>query len=118
MHSADDALVFYLPAEAAKILRCSEWWIKEQARKGLIPHCWIGGGYKFTPEHLKAIARIYERGNSGFEPAHESQPTARRSANRKSRHASNTPSESSESVQLTARVPPRARRASGGPEAA
>lgn len=42
------------------MLRCSEWWVKEQARKRRIPYCWIGGSYRFTPEHVAEIARLFE----------------------------------------------------------
>jgi hypothetical protein len=42
------------------MLRCSQWWVKEQARQRRIPYCWIGGGYRFTPEHVAEIARLFE----------------------------------------------------------
>ncbi|MFI5906211.1 helix-turn-helix domain-containing protein [Dactylosporangium sp. NPDC051541] len=48
------------PAEVAKILGCSEWWVKEQARKRRIPFAWIGGSYRFTDEHLAEIIRLFE----------------------------------------------------------
>ena len=51
---------FYRPAEVAALLHCSEWWIKEQARRRRIPYCWIGGGYRFTPEHVAEIGRLFE----------------------------------------------------------
>jgi hypothetical protein len=51
---------FYRPAEVAKLLHCSEWWIKEQARKRRIPFCWIGGSYLFTDDHVAEIVRIFE----------------------------------------------------------
>ena len=38
---------YYRAAEVAEMLHCSEWWIKEQARKGRIPYSWIGGSYLF-----------------------------------------------------------------------
>jgi len=44
----------------ARILGCSEWWVKEQARRRRIPYCWIGGSYRFTNEHMTEIARIFE----------------------------------------------------------
>lgn len=49
----------YRPGEVAKRLRCSEWWVKEQARKRRIPYSWIGGSYRFTEEHIKEIIRIF-----------------------------------------------------------
>ena len=42
------------------MLRCSEWWVKEQARRRRIPFCWIGGSYLFTEEHIAAILRLFE----------------------------------------------------------
>ena len=41
-------------------LRCSEWWVKEQARRRRIPFSWIGGSYLFTEEHIVAIVRLFE----------------------------------------------------------
>ncbi|WP_433082730.1 helix-turn-helix domain-containing protein [Dactylosporangium sp. CA-052675] len=52
--------VLHRPAEVAKILDCSEWWVKEQARRRRIPFAWIGGSYRFTDEHLAEIIRIFE----------------------------------------------------------
>ena len=51
---------FYRPAEVARMLRCSEWWVKEQARKRRIPYGWIGGSYLFTQEHIAEIVRLFE----------------------------------------------------------
>jgi hypothetical protein len=51
---------FYRPMEVARMLRCSEWWVKEQARQRRIPYAWIGGGYLFTDEHVKEIVRRFE----------------------------------------------------------
>jgi hypothetical protein len=42
------------------MLRCSEWWVKEQARRRRIPYCWIGGSYLFTDEHVAEIVRLFE----------------------------------------------------------
>ena len=47
-------------AEVAVMLRCSEWWVKEQARRRRIPFCWIGGSYCFTDEHVTTIVRLFE----------------------------------------------------------
>lgn len=52
--------VLYRPMEVAKMLRCSAWWIKEQARKRRIPFSWIGGSYRFTDEHVAEIVRLFE----------------------------------------------------------
>jgi excisionase family DNA binding protein len=48
------------PAQVAKKLGCSEWWIKEQARRRRIPFAWIGGTYKFTNEQVAEIIQIFE----------------------------------------------------------
>jgi len=57
----DAPVRLYSPAEIAKALGCSEWWVKEQARKRRIPFTWIGGSYRFTNEHLTEIIRIFEK---------------------------------------------------------
>jgi hypothetical protein len=51
---------YYRPADVARLLRCSEWWVKEQARRRRVPFCWIGGSYLFTDEHVAAILRLFE----------------------------------------------------------
>ena len=51
---------YYRPAEVAASLRCSAWWVKEQARRGRIPYSWIGGVYLFTDEHIAEIVRLFE----------------------------------------------------------
>lgn len=50
----------YLPSDIAKALHCSEWWVKEQARKGRIPFSKLAGSYRFTAEHFAEIMRIFE----------------------------------------------------------
>lgn len=50
----------YLPSDIAKALHCSEWWVKEQARKGRIPFTKAAGSYRFTAEHFAEIMRIFE----------------------------------------------------------
>lgn len=54
------AHVLHRPADVAAMLLCSEWWVKEQARKRRIPFAWIGGGYRFTDEHVAEIIRRAE----------------------------------------------------------
>lgn len=51
----------YRPADVAKMLQCSEWWIKEQARNRRIPYSWIGGSYRFTEEHIEEMIRLFEQ---------------------------------------------------------
>jgi hypothetical protein len=51
------------------MLRCSEWWVKEQARRRRIPYAWIGGSYLFTDEHVSAIVRLFEVQPAAARPA-------------------------------------------------
>ena len=60
-----DPARLYRPAEVAELLGCSEWWVKEQARKRRIPYSRIGGSYRFTAEHVTEIVRLHE-----VQPAH------------------------------------------------
>ena len=101
--SANDDLILYLPRDVARLLKCSEWWVKEQARRRRIPFCWIGGGYRFTPEHVAEIIRLFERRATHAEVipievrrVHRRRPIRRTTAG---------------SAGLTARIPPRSRRA-------
>lgn len=94
-------MTFYRPDEVAKLLRCSEWWIKEQARRGRIPFSWIGGSYLFTSEHIADIVSLFER--RPLDPATVTgsrlqQPAAR------SRSTASQPE-----VRLRARTPRRTR---------
>ncbi len=50
----------YRAAAVAEALGCSEWWVKEQARRGRIPFIRTGGGYRFTAEHYAEIIRVFE----------------------------------------------------------
>jgi hypothetical protein len=71
---------FYRPAEVARMLRCSEWWVKEQARRRRIPYSWIGGSYLFTEEHIAEIVRRFEvRPIEVADPVKPARPAARRS---------------------------------------
>jgi hypothetical protein len=58
--SSRDVPLLYRPAEVAKRLCCSEWWIKEQARNRRIPFSWISGSYRFTEDHIAEIVRLFE----------------------------------------------------------
>lgn len=95
-------ITFYLPRDVARILKCSEWWVKEQARKRRIPFCWIGGGYRFTPDHVGEIVRLSERRAECAEVIPVEAQRARRSRSAREPFAP--------SAQLTARIPARARR--------
>lgn len=50
----------YSPAEVAEALDCSEWWVKEQARRRRIPFIRSGSGYRFTRTHVEEIFHILE----------------------------------------------------------
>lgn len=50
----------YSAAEVATSLGCSEWWVKEQARRRRIPFLRSGGGYRFTSDHVREIFHILE----------------------------------------------------------
>ena len=51
----------FTAAEVAEALRCSTWWVQEQARRGRVPYCEVAGGYRFSAEHYAAIVRLLER---------------------------------------------------------
>ncbi|WP_426594911.1 helix-turn-helix domain-containing protein [Cellulomonas sp. McL0617] len=47
------------PEEVAKVLGISPWWVREQARRGRIPHLLFGRGkIRFLPEHIDALIRL------------------------------------------------------------
>nr|WP_239086127.1 helix-turn-helix domain-containing protein [Streptomyces parvus] len=50
----------YRPEEVAKVLGCSAWWVKDRARRGLIPHTRVGRAYRFTGAHLAEIVCLHE----------------------------------------------------------
>ncbi|MQS34173.1 helix-turn-helix domain-containing protein [Streptomyces katsurahamanus] len=50
----------YLPEEVAAFLGCSAWWVKDRARRRLIPFTRVGRAYRFTTEHLAEIIRMHE----------------------------------------------------------
>ena len=97
---------FYRAAEVARMLRCSEWWVKEQARRRRIPFCWIGGSYLFTDEHVADIVRLFE-----VRPVEADVPIPPTARSGKADLGSGSP------TRLVARMPRRAR-ALRGDEAA
>ncbi|MDT0439717.1 MULTISPECIES: helix-turn-helix domain-containing protein [unclassified Streptomyces] len=50
----------YVPEEVAAVLGCSAWWVKDRARRRLIPFTRVGRAYRFTGEHLAEIIRLHE----------------------------------------------------------
>ncbi|MFF4650916.1 helix-turn-helix domain-containing protein [Streptomyces sp. NPDC001380] len=100
--SPDPAFVLYRPAQVAEILGCSEWWVKEQARRRRIPFSRIGGGYRFTADHLAEIIRIFEERPAAAAGHGGDVLPGTRSPQRAPRSAAPV-------VRLTARPPRRAR---------
>ena len=95
---------FYRAAEVAEMLRCSEWWIKEQARRRRIPYSWIGGSYLFTEQHIVEIVRLFE-----VQPGEIAAPAPTITRTRKDDTATDAGS-----ARLVARIPRRARSAGRG----
>src|SRR3954468_4442129 len=96
---------FYRPAEVAAMLRCSEWWVKEQARNRRIPYCWIGGSFLFTQAHIAEILRRFE-----VRPGAGTGATAARAS---ARAVAGDGHDDSTVVRLRARPPRRKRHATG-----
>ncbi|MGW1758463.1 helix-turn-helix domain-containing protein [Streptomyces mirabilis] len=105
MHSGqqnDSLPPTYSPAEIAEALDCSEWWVKEQARRRRIPFIRSGSGYRFTRSHVEEIFHILEeRPDQVNAPAIPATSTRRRTV---------VPFDAP-AVQLRARRPRRARNA-------
>ncbi|MGW1054317.1 helix-turn-helix domain-containing protein [Streptomyces sp. NPDC002521] len=59
-HSASALPRLYLPEEVAEVLGCSAWWVKDRARRRLIPFARVGRAYRFSDEHLAEIIRMHE----------------------------------------------------------
>jgi len=95
------APVLHRPADVARMLRCSQWWVKEQARKRRIPFSWIGGSYRFTDAHVAEIIALFE---VRPEDATATAPTPRQAARHPGGHETG-----GTVIQLRARPPRRAR---------
>ncbi|MFE4606736.1 helix-turn-helix domain-containing protein [Streptomyces niveus] len=73
----------YVPEEVAAALGCSAWWVKDRARRRLIPFTRVGRAYRFSDEHLSEIIRMHEERPAvnvqrpGAAPAPTRKPTAR-----------------------------------------
>lgn len=92
----------YLPRDIAKALHCSEWWVKEQARRGRIPFSKLGGSYRFTAEHFEEIMRVFES-----RPTENDSSAATSAAPAQRRQ---TPPVTAPVIRLKARTPRRAQR--------
>jgi hypothetical protein len=90
----------YTAAEVAEALRCSKWWVQEQARRGRVP-CYgdVAGGFRFSAEHVATILRLRERRPAEPVPAVEAEWVK----------AAAPVVAAVEPVRLVARVPRRAR---------
>jgi hypothetical protein len=91
----------YLPRDVATALHCSEWWVKEQARRGRIPFSKVGRSYRFTADHFAEIMRIFES-----RPA-ESAVTAAIAAAPVTRIRQAAPATVNQAAPLRARTPRR-----------
>ena len=91
----------YEAEEVATALGCSEWWVKEQARRRRIPFIRSGGGYRFTEAHFAEILHLLEErpARTGQQVAGPQSGTGHRP--RKSRQVQ-------PAVRLRARLPRRA----------
>lgn len=68
----------FRPSEIAEALGCSEWWVKEQARRRRIPFTRVGGAYRFTADHVAEIVALFEeRPARGHLPERIQVPTQR-----------------------------------------
>ncbi|WSG81874.1 helix-turn-helix domain-containing protein [Streptomyces sp. NBC_01727] len=68
----------YSASEVAASLGCSEWWVKEQARRRRIPFMRSGGGYRFTSDHVREIFHILEERPSPASAVQDEAVTGRR----------------------------------------
>ncbi|WP_445075728.1 helix-turn-helix domain-containing protein [[Kitasatospora] papulosa] len=50
----------YGPEKVAAVLGCSAWWVKDRARRRLIPFTRVGRAYRFSDDHLAEIIRMHE----------------------------------------------------------
>lgn len=95
------APLVHRPAEAAELLGCTEWWLRDKARRREIPFTTVGGAYGFTRAHLDRIVELFE---VDIEPKATTGPVRRKPAA--------APAPQSGVVQLQARPPKRRRAAS------
>ncbi|MFZ3499309.1 DNA-binding protein [Streptomyces sp. 5.8] len=61
------------PDEIATALGCSAWWVRDRARRRLIPFTYVGGAYRFTSDHLAEIISLHEERPAGA--AHPAEAT-------------------------------------------
>ncbi|MFE5580246.1 helix-turn-helix domain-containing protein [Kitasatospora sp. NPDC056531] len=93
----------FRPADVAKALGMSEWWVKEQARRGRIPFTRPGRAYRFTAEQVAEIVRMYEA-----RPTIVAVSQARAVAAAAPTKPTRDPQPSRSTTRLRARIPRRA----------
>ncbi|MGV4930003.1 helix-turn-helix domain-containing protein [Streptomyces sp. BHT-5-2] len=91
----------YLPEEVAEVLGCSAWWVKDRARRRLIPFTRVGRAYRFTSEHLAEIIHMHEARPAAPQQRGATAPAPKPRASRPS------PSPVVPTVRLKARPPRR-----------
>ena len=48
------------PEDVARTLGTSAWWVREQARRGRVPHLRLGKGrIRLLPEHVDALVALF-----------------------------------------------------------
>ncbi|MFJ9441946.1 helix-turn-helix domain-containing protein [Kitasatospora sp. NPDC101235] len=93
----------YYPADVAKAIGMSEWWVKEQARRGRIPFTKPGRAYRFTAEQFAEIVRMYE-----VRPAAVAAPPTQAAAVAVLKKPVRDPQQARPAARLRARMPRRA----------
>jgi hypothetical protein len=96
----------YHPEDVAAVLGCSAWWVKDRARRRLIPFTRVGRAYRFTADHLAEIIRLEEQ-----RPARVHDPASVDAASRtpKATPPAERRQPATATVHLQARPPRRAR---------
>ena len=94
--------LLYVPEEVATVLGCSVWWVKDRARRRLIPFTRVGRAYRFSDDHLTEIIRMHEERPAQDPPRTNAAtpPSPKPSARRRRETAPPT-------VRLTSRPPRR-----------
>lgn len=55
-----DQILTLSPEDVARTLGTSPWWVREQARRGRIPHLRLGKGrIRLLPEHVDALIALF-----------------------------------------------------------
>lgn len=105
-HAAPALPRLFSPEELATALGCSAWWVRDRARRRLIPFAYVGGAYRFTAEHLAEIIRIHEERPAAAAPSAEAPVPPRKPASVQVRSAARSGA-SEPRTRLVARKPRR-----------